>query len=420
MTSNAPPKIKQFSLSKLGGLLLLLSLTSFILEAPLKYLLIKLHASPALYLRDVYAVLVIFISLLSWIAGKSFSPSVIVVPILFAHMLYGIAIIGSLAQPIIALKTYLFFVLGTTSFETFKNNIETVKKWMVWMFALTVLGIFINRFIDMPWKDEVFESATGDVQVSKEWVAAGVSRVAGFARASYDASTYAAILGASIALIPGIGSITRLIVLASAMTVVVMTTSKGSILALALMVVFIYQSKENEKNKAPFWLYISPLLLLTIPVFLYIYEFRLEINSALWIYLSSFAERINWMWPRAFNLMQSPWTILFGRGLGGIGFAQRFGEASQYNSADNTMVYFFVTFGLASIFYVYTIIKNLANRADGIPSYIWNCLLLWLIYWLAYGFTGNAIENGPLAFCLGIVTGASMSAHITQIKAIHA
>lgn len=412
MPATAPQKVQNFSLDKVGGALLLAALTSFVLEAPLKYFLTKIHASPAIYARDLYAFSIIFLSAASWMAGRSLTPTIIALPILIGHMLYGIVVLGSISQPIVALKIFSLFLLGITTYETFKNNIITTQKWMIWMFGLTVTGIAINYFIEMPWKGELFDSAVGEVAVTREWTTGGVSRLSGFARASFDASTFLTVLGSAIALIPTLDRKYRALVIGTTIFAVYATTSKGSLLALVFITPFIYLNWSNSKNRVPAWLVVTPLLLLAIPASLYLFQYRLTVSSQLWALLSSFAERVNWMWPRAFDLMQSPWTIVFGRGLGGIGFPQRFGEGNLYNSADNTMVYLYVTFGAFSIFYVYTIIRKLSINASTIPPYIWNCFLAWLIYWFAYGFTTNIIENGPFSFCLGLIAGAALTKRI--------
>lgn len=409
MTTPSSNEAKIFTLNRVGGILLLIALTTFIAESPIKFALAKLHSSQAIYFRDAFAASITILTMVSWSIGRSYSPTVIVLPILVLHMLYGMLILGSIIQPIISLKIFSYFLLGTAAYTSFKQNIQVIQKWMIAMFSITILGIFLSAFIDMPWKGEVFDSAAGSVELSREWTTGGITRISGFARASYDASTYVTILGAAIALIPSIGSAFRLAIIFATGSAIWMTTSKGSMLALLLIIPFIYKNHQNTSNRAPRWIYFSPAFLLAIPATLYIFEFRTKVGGDLWFLLSSFAERINWMWPRAFDLMQTPWNVFLGRGLGGIGFAQRFGEGTNYNSADNTMVYLFVTFGLLSLVYVYKIIHKLAQKSDNIPTYIWNCFMCWIIYWTAYGFTTNIIENAPFSFCLGLMAGAALT-----------
>lgn len=386
--------------------ILLICLTSYILESPIKYFLGKIHLAPIIYGRDAFAAFIILLAFASWGVGRTFSAVIPATAILFAHALYGILIQGSVIQPFIGLKLYLTFLLGIAAYQSFEENQTNMIKWYLIMYILTVIGVFINWNTDMPWAGETFDSAVGATEVSREWTTGGIRRLAGFAKASFDASTIAVTLGGAIALLPGTKRYVQLLIFVVTTAVVLLTTSKGSMLAL-VFVAFYIATRTNTPNRLSSFFFIAPAVMFAIPLLLFIFNYNATVNGNLWFLLSSFAERINWMWPRAFENIGSLQGAIFGRGVGGIGFPQRFGEATTYNSADNVLVYLFVSFGLPTFIYLYITLKNLRNQAHTIPPYVWNCLISWLIYWIFYGFTTNMVENPYFSFLFGLIFGAA-------------
>lgn len=407
MTTTTLPHTQQpFRLGKYGFYLLLICLTSYVLESPIKYVLGKAHIGPAIYGRDAFATVIIFLAFASWMAGRSFTAAIPATVILLAHAFYGIMIQQSLIQPFIGLKLYMTFLLGMASYVTFRERQAQMVRWYLLMYILTVIGVCINWATDMPWTGETFDSVVGATEVSREWTTGGIRRLAGFAKASFDASTIVVTFGAALALIPGLSIWVQLLLLLTTAGIVVLTTSKGSMLALVFVASYIAWRRKDE-NRFGAFLYAAPAVMLAIPALLFAFEFKATVHGSLWFLLSSFAERINWMWPRAFGNLGSLQGAILGRGVGGIGFPQRFGEGMIYNSADNVMVYLFVSFGLATLVYLYFTLNKLKAAAAHIPTYIWTCLVSWLLYWIFYGFTTNLVENPLFSFFVGLIFGAA-------------
>jgi len=117
----------------------------------------------------------------------------------------------------------------------------------------------------------------------------------------------------------------------------------------------------------------------------------------------SFVERMLEMWPRAFALLDGPISVVFGRGLGGIGSPQQLGEAYFYNTADNVMLFLLVSFGIAGPIYVGIVAARLsATLATGqlTRSVSWACG--WIAVLLAVGLTSQMIEDPISNLSLGI------------------
>lgn len=395
-------------LPKWAGLLVLIAISSFIIESPIKFLLGKIGLGTAIYARDVLALSIPIWMLLRWMTGSKPNTSIIVLFILICHALYGVLIIGSIIQPIIALKVYIYLLLGTALYPTFTTYSNTVKKWACIMLGLTLAGIALDFFIEMPWSGEVFESATGARQISREWSTGGISRISGFARASYDAATFSILLGTTVCILTIKTKLARFLLLIAITIAVILTTSKGAVLSLLFLIPYTILYDERKPNTFPMVLHAAPTLMLTIPLSFHLTNYKAKVGGELWFLLSSFAERINWMWPGAFDLLSTPWITIFGRGLGGIGLPQKFGEGMLYNSADNAMVYLFVSMGFMSIIYIQTILIRLENNKIFTEKGIWSCIISWIIYWIVYGFTTNLFENPIISIFFGIAIGASL------------
>lgn len=414
--SNSP---KPFLLNGWLGILVLIALSTYVLESPLKFGLSKIGLSFAIYGRDAIAAATVFLAFMHWVLGKGYSASNKVAFILAIHAFYGIVALESLVQPILGYKLYMFILLGIACYETFQANIHIATRWFIAVYVISIAGVAINWGVDMPWTGSTFDSAAGDTAVSVEWTSGGIPRLSGFARASYDAATIIATTTIPIALLPSLGFLSRAFILLLSTAVIALTTSKGAILAMAFITIYVlFFSKSNKKNGVPALIMAAPAISLTIPLLLSAYQMKAEIGGSLWWLLSSFAVRINWMWPKAFESLSRHIDWIAGRGLGGIGFPQRFSEASIYNSADNIMVYLFVSFGVFAIFYVYWILLKLKENAPSTPNYIWHCLICWLIYLNVYGFTTNLVEGPFFGFFMGIIIGAAMSK--PQAAKIHA
>jgi hypothetical protein len=405
-----PPSQQPFILGKYQGLAVLAIFMSYAVEAPLRFGLMTLHAGPLIYLREVVSAMVVAGALFHWVNGKKQNPSTLVALFLVAHVFVGIITLGSIVSPILSYKSFLPLLLGVACYDTLRENEKAFFYASAWAFVITCIGIGINWATEMPWSGAVFESAAGDIALSREWTAGGIRRLAGFARASFDASTMIAITCLPLLTRVNASFISRLLVNVIALVAIFLTTTKGSILAMFVIAIFtLFFIKTQKPNKLNPLFFTFPVVGLAIPFLLHAYDFRMQIDSGLWVLFSSFADRVNNTWPAAFNLFKVSGNIFTGRGMGGIGFPQLFGDPTHYNPADNVMIYLYVSLGIPAIIYLYYILFQLKKRAASTPPLIWNSLLGWTIYWNLDGLTTNIIENPFLMSFIGLIIGAALS-----------
>src|SRR5262249_44684862 len=128
-------------------------------------------------------------------------------------------------------------------------------------------------------------------------------------------------------------------------------------------------------------------------------------------WLSSFMDRVDFMWPDAVSIWRDHGTLLVGRGLGGIGFAQQATEWWRYNAADNMMLYLFVTFGLLAILYVVVFLWGIARTfdADAQGAYFARCVRGWAVAMFSYGCTSCMVEQPMMNLVIGVCLGAGWS-----------
>lgn len=394
-----------FSLNKLGTIAISLALISFILDAPIRYLLSSAKIESSLYIRDITLFLTISANLIGWTAGKWKSNILIPTYIIGIHFLWGLINLPSITQPIVALKIYIAFLAGMACYQTYINNEDRAIKLISVFYAITALGVVIDFLFDMPWAGATFSSAVGEVTVSREWTSGGMSRTAGFGRSSTETAAFLAILAAPILVNSRLTPLKCIAFYLLNLALISATTTKGAILAWIVIGVctpFIRKQTSQTPTMVSIGLACAGTAL---PILIYLYDYRINVNDQLWWLLSSFADRINRMWPEAVYNIHQHGNAILGRGLGGIGFPQLFGEGKLYNAADNVMLYIYVTFGVPGIIYVLNILLSFKNKIK-IPSNVKSgpIFSVWLVYWFTYGLVGNNIDSAILLFTAGLIT----------------
>jgi hypothetical protein len=163
-----------------------------------------------------------------------------------------------------------------------------------------------------------------------------------------------------------------------------------------------------------YWAKVSVLLLCVLVIGLPLWS---EIPSLLHdrqtFYFFSFASllvRMQYAWPASLALLSEGGNILFGRGIGCIGTAQKFTEPDMYMFADNLFVYVFVSTGVVGVIALfYSFVANLRRDYLYDRSQFGITYLL-LLYLLGIGITVNTVEGPFQALVIGILAARAVSA----------
>ena len=140
--------------------------------------------------------------------------------------------------------------------------------------------------------------------------------------------------------------------------------------------------------------------------------YSLDLGSKLSIFLfASFEDRLTWAWPDGFNLVIQHGSTILGRGIGGIGAAQKYYEPELYAFADNLYLYIYGALGvlvLPIIGYYTLIISRLDIARSPWQRLIW----FWAIAVLMSGWATNGIEGAFTSILLGLTLAYAYRNHV--------
>ncbi len=387
-----------------GGLvffLFIIYLLTFVFEGVLRYTLSNLGLSSFLYLRDLIPISMVAYLFFVWIVGRA-QPTVLILflYILTLHFLVGFYYMEGVFQQLIGLKVFFPFLLGMSIGLYLCVNKSSVKILVITIVLISAVGVVINYFYVYPWEGLEYDTMFGITTQSRLWWSGGERRLSGLSRASFSAATVL-LIGSTLILFLFKSFWVKYSVFLFAFAAIYLTTSKGGMMAMLLVLIAYLVSNKLENTKI-IKLMLSVVLILVIfaPIVSYLIELK-SLPTNIPDALTSFFVRIVFMWPQAFDLWFSSGNILLGRGPGGIGVSMRYGDSNLFNAADNIFVYWSVTFGLLGWVVMFLFISKIFTSED--KYYVQKLFILLSI--LAYGMTLNVFEDAVLAISIGVVVG---------------
>jgi hypothetical protein len=288
------------------------------------------------------------------------------------------------------------------------------------------LGVFLDLVLDLPWSGFTYDAYGISVEGSRMWHTFGIERLAGFGRASFETAIILFSLSALylidlIAFRRGShfqsGRYDRILFVVAAAGIV-LTTSKSTLAACLAMGVFVLTvwRFRLRRDVTP----VASLAVKALTVFLLLFAVLPPIlsktrpdlmrnlihsdNRIMAMFSASYLERYERMWPEAFLLLADSGAWVTGRGVGGIGMAQKYFEPGLTNAGDNLFVYLLVDFGLVI---TSLLILVLAAAVFKLQIGQWRHVYLggFLVIMLTYGATLNVIESPTLMLTIGLLLG---------------
>lgn len=400
----------EFSMGALLFYAVALYCLTFVFEGFLRFVLQSAGAGTLLYLRDLVPLSLFAYLGFRWVKGDVIPLFILLAGVaILVHFLIGRYVLPTLFQSLFGLKVMLPFFVGVL--VVFFCGDRLVRgNWVVWVLLISLAGVAVNYFVEMPWEGELLDTAFGTFSQSRNWTAGGVRRLAGLTRASFDAAAILMVLGI-IQLSRMRFGVAWMLACVAVFAGIAATTTKGAMLGFLAFLVFAVLTWGGARQTLAKALVIAAgAVVATVPLISLYFSFHLRSISegAYWLF-SSFVERLNGMWPAAFALLDSPLALVFGRGIGGIGVAQAYGDWWNLNAADNMFVYMFVSFGVFGCFYYMALLAVLTRRNWGKRDHVllFNGLSLAIV---CYGLTANVVESAVLSASLGVLIARNVLA----------
>ena len=306
-------------------------------------------------------------------------------------------------QVAMGLYVLLPFGFGIACGPVFEQHWARVARFVPWLWLVAVTGVLLNLRVEYPWEGFGYDLGSLEVEGSRQWYAdGGVKRLAGFARASFDAAVQVLLIGVLFALGTR-RTLLRAVLWGATIAAILPTNSKGVLLAAVVLGPIVLAGRV-----------LPPTLLRALPAVFGGFALALPISTLLFMFDAplrdpvlanaaySFFDRLNDMWPKAWALLYDNGFFLLGRGVGGIGTAQTYFEPTLFNAGDNLFMYWFVVFGWVALpGFVFLLLRSIRIRPDGDPAQLRvYCLLLAT---LVYGSITNIVENAFSALICGMV-----------------
>jgi hypothetical protein len=300
-----------------------------------------------------------------------------------------------------------------------QNQDDVVFKWMFWLWAISFIGMIVNSVVQFPWAGTTYEILGVQREVARKWSYLDFDRLAGFGRSSFTTSYLIVFYCCAILYSRRYPLFIRLACYATSFYPLLLSTSKTA-LALWLGIPALLVGYEFSKLLFParlllpyYWAKGSVISLMVLVIGLPLWsEIPNILHDRQAFYFFSFAsllERMQYAWPMSLSLLSYGGNLVLGRGIGGIGTAQKFTEPDLYMFADNLFVYVFVSAGIAGAAALfYSLIAKLR------PDYLkdkrgFEVSYLLLLYTLGIGITVNTIEGPFQALVLGILAARAMT-----------
>ncbi len=388
---------------KLPLLLFILAyLVSYAFEGVVRYAFSAAGVSSLLYLRDLIPVFFVVFTLYQWVAARVRpDPLLAFLLLVSAHFVMGLLQSIDLFQALFGLKVLLPLIFGLCLANFKLISDRALLTLCAIVFSVSLAGVVINKFVVWPWEGAEFVTTFAVTEQSRAWTADGVRRLAGFARASFDAASVLLLTG-TVLYVFAKKTLARAFLFCLTLAAIFLTTSKGALLAFVMVVVAVAFSMGGRRLwPAKAVLCGSFVFVVSVPlVALFVDVSQRDIPDSILWWASSFVDRMEWMWPRAWDLLIDRGSFLVGRGPGGIGVAQQYGEWRLVNAGDNVFMYWTVVFGFAGSVYAAFFLASAVRFQSANPQQgalaIAVCVAV-----ITYGLTANVIEQPLLSFSLG-------------------
>lgn len=388
--------------------LLFIFLFSEVMTGPLRFLLSMANLSALVYVPKILlAATVLGVTLYRLYVGRISTAFALTLLIFALSSLVGWIYTGNLMQPafgIFALVPLLYAVMAEPALRKAGSRI---LPYVVVLWCLAAVGVAIDYYTNVPWTGLEYTLGGFSVEGSREWTTFGFERVAGFARASFEAADQLLLLSIVIVFLSERKLLKPIVWIATGILIYWTTTKKTSGTWIILTLVLPWMNAHFTPTviiRQAAWVIptLAALIGIALPVSTLFITYQLNLNDFVsQVLFASFDERLTYVWPASLDLALTHGSPFFGRGIGGIGIAQKYFEEILQMPADNFFIYLYVIFGVFSLPLIYFYTKRAAAVFIKKQDY---ANLMWALCTaiLFGGWAGNVMESPIKSIALGV------------------
>lgn len=388
--------------------LLYLFLAMEVFSGPLRYYLGLSGAAGLVYLPKLLIASVVLARVLRKLyLGRINTVFASVLVLFVAYGFVGALFTQNLMQPVFGIFVLLPLLYAVMAESALRRAGLRILPYVGFLWLAAAIGVGVDYLEDVPWTGLAYQLGDIEIEGSREWTTFGVERVAGFARASYEAADQLLLLALPLVLLMRRTTLKLLVWLATGILIYLTTTKKtgGTYLLITVLLPLI------GSGIIPIWIKRSvtlwvPILIATVgiglPVSTLLVTYRLDLDSFLsQVLFASFEDRLTVVWPASIALALEHGSALLGRGIGGIGSAQKYFEPLLHMPGDNLYIYLYVTFGVLALAFVWIYVWSLC-RLDVQHSRWSRFMWVGAIAALLNGWANNGVESPITAIFLGV------------------
>lgn len=398
-------------LQRLQLSLLFVFLFTEVMTGPLRFLLSMANLSALVYVPKIFlAATLMGVTLHRFYVGRISTAFALTLLIFAISSFVGWIYTGNLMQPafgIFALMPLLYAVMAEPAL---RKAGARILPYVVVLWCLAAVGVAIDYYTDVPWTGLKYKFGDVSIEGNRAWTTFGFERVAGFARASFEAADQLLMLSIVIVFLSERKLIKLTVWITTGILIYWTTTKKTSGTWIILTLVLPWMTARFTPTgliRHAKWMIptLAALIGITLPVSTLFITYELDLNDFVsQLLFASFDDRLTYVWPASLDLALTYGSPIFGRGVGGIGIAQKYFEDMQQMPADNLFIYLYVIFGIFFLPLTFFFVRRIAGCDFGESK--WTGLMWSLATAVLFnGWAANALESSVMAISLGMSIG---------------
>lgn len=395
-----------------------------VLSGPLRFILDGIGLAFLAYLPKVVALVALLYYLLAVCDAVK---RIFVIAAVAVLSIVSLALGASIQEVLFGIWIYEYVAFGVVLFVAFGGDGWRISRLSLFALFVVIFGVLLNNRVTFPWAGHAYMIGGVEVEGAREWQTFDVDRIAGFSRSSTNAAAQvASLLPLALAYFGRRSPIFSHLLILLAIIAALVTTSKSVVGALAI--VWAVYLLKGVRPLASGVALCSALVGVLVPFSTLFVSYKLNLNS--WIsqvLFLSFEERLLFTWPISIDLIGKYGSSIFGRGIGGVGGAQKmFGTLGpgtyDLSYTDNVGLYLYGTFGIFGVLLILFMIFR-ACVAFNAHDYRRGPMFFYILTFLSVVLVGAAVDVleaglGAVSFGFGVAALLSKGDGKTLPKAV--